>query len=718
MLYNFITNKRQDTDDLKITMERTANLLSNNQTTLEHPGILLGMIQSGKTRAFIGILAKCFDDGYDVAIVLTKSSKALVAQTVRRIRSEFLEPVENDYLSVYDIMELPPQLTPFILRKKLVFVVKKEDDNLRRLNELFFSDYRDLANKRVLIIDDEADFASVSYAADRSSPDGIKFGVLASMISEFRNNLTEQSDFLQVTATPYSLYLQPKEIEVGDGIYAPLRPRFTEILNPHSSYTGGHFYFEESLDESSPASNLYIPVPESEFQRLRRPHTRYLDTILETPNLRAFRSGLLNFIVGASIRLIQETNNIDENDSPWRRVYKCSYLIHTEQRTAAHEWQSLLTTTLIERLEELIKHNNREFKNLIEDSYNNISLSVSKTSFNLPSLEDVIERSTQVIIDGEISVREVNSVARVINQLDENGQLRLDNPLNIFIGGQVLDRGITIDNLIGFFYGRDPRTFQMDTVLQHSRMYGARSKKDLAVTRIYTSPRIHLAMERMYYFDRSLRESIIEQGEDATIRFIERDSSGGIRPCSPSKIKISQIRALRGHSRILPVGFQTESATRLQQIIPQIDSILNNLPSFENDSLLATMDQAGEIIDLISDTFVYRALYNNEGWDWNANGFKEIMQFATTFSRQDQVLILTRENRNINRLKNNETAFTDAPDDGRTDLAPARLLAQRNPVLILIKQNGATDRGWRGHNFYWPILITPAITQTSIYSEN
>jgi len=41
----------------------------------------------------------------------------------------------------------------------------------------------------------------------------------------------------------------------------------------------------------------------------------------------------------------------------------------------------------------------------------------------------------------------------------------------MFIGGQILDRGITIGNLIGFYYGRNPNRFQQDTVLQHSRMY-------------------------------------------------------------------------------------------------------------------------------------------------------------------------------------------------------------------------------------------------------
>ncbi len=717
MLYKYLIEKRNDTDLLKVTMEQTAESLINKETSVEHPGILLGMIQSGKTRAYIGILGKCFDEGYDVAIVLTKSSKALVAQTVKRIRSEFIEPVENDYLTVYDIMQLPPQLTPFILNKKLVFVAKKEDDNLRKLHKLFFEEYRVLSSKRVLIIDDEADFASVTYAMDRGMPDGVKFGVLAKMISGFRNKLTAESDYLQITATPYSLYLQPQEIIINNGEYAPLRPRFTEILQPFSSYIGGKYYMEESENEESPASNLFISVPESEFDRLRRPNLRYQETVLNTPNLRVFRFGLLNFIVAGSMRLLQESYEVN-TDFPWRRIYKCSYLIHTEQRTAAHSWQSTLTTTIIDRLEELIRYNEHEFNSMIEESYKNLSLSLSKTEFEVPTLENTIDRVKNAILDGEISVKEVNSIAKVINQLDENGQLRLDNPFNIFIGGQVLDRGITIDNLIGFFYGRNPRTFQMDTVLQHSRMYGERDPKDLAVTRIYTSPRIYLAMRSMYHFDKALRQSIEELGNEATIRFIERDPAGGIRPCSPSKIRISHVQALRDYTRILPIGIQTASATTISPIINKIDTILGQLDRDEEDNYLASVEQAIEITKLISKTFEFKARFNNEGWDWNLSGFNEIMKYAASFSGNDTVIIIHRENRNISRMKNYNTAFTDAPDDGRNDLEPARRLAQENPVLMLLKQKGSADKGWRDHCFYWPVLLTPRITHASIYTEN
>ena len=68
----------------------------------------------------------------------------------------------------------------------------------------------------------------------------------------------------------------------------------------------------------------------------------------------------------------------------------------------------------------------------------------------------------------------------------------------MFIGGSILDRGITVPNLISFYYGRNPSRMQADTVLQHSRMYGARPKADLAVTRFYTSRGVYNRLSQIH----------------------------------------------------------------------------------------------------------------------------------------------------------------------------------------------------------------------------
>src|SRR6266496_3533538 len=75
-------------DTFRCAEETTAELLAT-ATTSDNPGMLLGKVQSGKTRTFISILADAFDKGFDIAIVLTKNSKALIDQTRKRLESEF-----------------------------------------------------------------------------------------------------------------------------------------------------------------------------------------------------------------------------------------------------------------------------------------------------------------------------------------------------------------------------------------------------------------------------------------------------------------------------------------------------------------------------------------------------------------------------------------------------------------------------------------------------
>ena len=61
--------------------EKAVAKILKTATTSEHPGMLLGKVQSGKTRTFISILALAFDNGFDIAIVLSKNSRPLIQQT-------------------------------------------------------------------------------------------------------------------------------------------------------------------------------------------------------------------------------------------------------------------------------------------------------------------------------------------------------------------------------------------------------------------------------------------------------------------------------------------------------------------------------------------------------------------------------------------------------------------------------------------------------------
>ena len=712
--YRYITEKRNDSDELKTVMEEVSNDLFASHTNDINPGILLGLIQSGKTRAFVGIMAKCFDLGYDVTVVFTKNSIALVEQTINRLKSEFSMPVERNKLYIWDVIRLQnyDMLTGYVLRNKIILVVKKEIRNVEKLLDLF--ENTELRNKKVLIIDDEADQASVSFVRDITEPDGIAFARIATCLSDFRNNLQGNSSYLQVTATPYSLYLQPEDPTLNQNGYAPLRPGFTYLLKPHDAYIGGKFYFEDALIADSVASYIHIQISGEELKELNtRPrvargfNARVLDNILNTNHFNIFKIAFYNFLVGGGIRLLQE-----QSDDMWAKPYHCAFLIHTSTTKLIHAMQKDLIEILVQKLREL---NRDELSSFIENSYRNISNSINAAQTILPTFDEVLEAVFDAIQQNHIGVVEVNSENQVAELLGDDGQLRLDNPFNIFVGGQSLDRGITIENLIGFLYGRNPGTFQMDTVLQHSRMYGSRKIEDLAVTRFYTSARVYESMRQMHRFDHNLREDIERDVNTATTRFIAKQGNT-IIPAGPNKLRASNLISFKAYSRILPIGFQTRSKTDIRQKIARIDSVIAQYKN-HNDDFEMPFDKVKEIILNIWDTFAYEPRFGNHHMDWDLMPFIKAIELAMVRNNRNNLIVYHQIDRNASRFKNNGNSFGDAPDDGRTDLPRCKNLAVESPVLMLLKQNGLDVNGWRDAAFYWPVLIMPSNLPNYVYCE-
>ena len=167
--YNQLSEKRRDSADLKSCIEKTVTKLLESETDLKNPGILLGKIQSGKTRAFLGVIALAFDNGYDIAIVLTKGTKPLTQQTLKRLNNDFKDFISEKLLQVHDIMSFPGNLTKYELDQKMVIVAKKQIDNLRNVLDAITTKYPELKGRKILIVDDEADFAGLSFHKNKET---------------------------------------------------------------------------------------------------------------------------------------------------------------------------------------------------------------------------------------------------------------------------------------------------------------------------------------------------------------------------------------------------------------------------------------------------------------------------------------------------------------------------------------------------------------------
>ena len=112
---------------------------------------------------------------------------------------------------------------------------------------------------------------SVRFVQRRGDPI-INQGTIAEQIDDLRR-LADNVAFLQVTATPYSLYLQPKGYEAaltaGNYVFKPKRPAFTELLPIHGGYVGGDDYFGD-FERSDPRLYLMVVVSDQEQDALRR----------------------------------------------------------------------------------------------------------------------------------------------------------------------------------------------------------------------------------------------------------------------------------------------------------------------------------------------------------------------------------------------------------------------------------------------------------------
>jgi len=721
-------NKFMSPEKEACVREMVDQLLTDGPTATQ-PCLLLGNVQCGKTDTFENIVGLSMDRGIEVCVVYTKGTNTLTSQTIKRLTYDFQYFADSGRYDqkvkvlIYDIMDVIKKglssnqiMDP---RTKFIIVCKKEAKNLEHLIELFTIKSPELKLKKTLIVDDEADFASRAYYQRKGQLSLLK---IAEHIENF-TKIPEYCRYLQVTATPYSLYLQPDgTVQLRDGKEAsPWLPRFTGLVPIHSKYIGGKQYYVLSKDENSMYSQLFQPVSQECLDALCERKEDYLDSRAHSGNIADLTRAIVGYFMSAAIRNIQckEENNTK---------YKTSCLIHVEIAKKNHEWQEALIKSIIEDVQHafLYKQNadlrildleNEAYNSLLES--NRLGCIEGLINQRFPSFNEVETWVRRLLEFNDFSINVVNSEepGKVATMLNDKGQLELTQTVNFFIGGSILDRGITIDNMLCFFYGRNPDKFQMDTVLQHARMYGARSKEDMACTRFFTTERIYGILEKMNAFDDYLRDYLIVhkdniRTEDITSVVIGYDPK--IKPSAQNKYKPANTKVLKAYQRILPYGFQTAEAGEVYQVTSELDNLLTNLPGFKrNDYFLIDYEVAVDIVNKTASIMKYSEDLGNLEVEWNTNEMLTILDHLT-YDTDGKVYCCLREDRNASRTRTGHGKYNDAPDDGHED-RPKELAIER-PVLFLFRENGLIDQGWMGAPFYWPMLYTPGKTREGIFT--
>lgn len=713
-------------DKLKECIEETCNYCienARNQNLEEkknYPIMMLGQIQSGKTRAFTGLIALGFDNNFDMVFILTKNSKALVDQTRKRMKAEFKDAIKNHDVDVFDIVKINSDLSEYELNKKIIIVAKKEKTNLDRISD-FIKKYTIEHRKNCLVIDDEADTTGIGFEKVKDTEDEFDLRKVSSRVNDIRGNL-DGCVFVQVTATPYALYLQP---EFDEHEVKPIKPKKTFLVPSGEGYIGGEYYFLSSKENNDfPGRFIFEAVSEIEnllvSNQKRRGKKSKIDDrrtfkveeiLTKTDQLLVFKKGIINFIVGGCCL----------RQGGGQAHY--SYVIHTATQKSSHIKLEEITKEFISQIKDGDTNIQRIVEELLKTSYDDITKSFCAYGYKMLSYDEVKKEFYNAVNGGYIKITTVNCDKDMEEILDEdNGELRLTTPFSIFVGGQILDRGVTIPNMIGFYYGRNPNTMQQDTVMQHSRMFGYRSKKLLSVTRFYTTSRIYGNMVKITEMDKTLRETIKRDGDESGVYFIQQyrgvnssDASNQrkdqIIPCSPSKIAMSNIILFKAGSRILPVGFTPIAKSYGIQNSKKINQILIKLIGYENKK--AVEISLEEIIPAIE--LIYKGIQPDE----NSARFIEKDRFISTLrylcGKSGKLYLIVRRNRKISKFKINDSIYQDSPDTPQDERGIAKAVAVDIPALILIHQDG-TAAGWNGCEFWWSVITVQAKCKTTIFS--
>jgi hypothetical protein len=255
---------------------------------------------------------------------------------------------------------------------------------------------------------------------------------------------------------------------------------------------------------------------------------------------------------------------------------------------------------------------------------------------------------------------------------------------------------------------------QQDTVLQHARMYGNRPRPDLAVTRFYTTAHNYMALRAINALDSALRHALETGAHDRGVAFVVKDDANRVIPCAPNKILASDIVALRPGGAYLPVGFRTKARTNMMPIMQKLDRIIPTAQLEGGAVAKIKTETAIEIISLIEQCFEFEPGY---GFDWEAcrAAIEYFSKIAPPPEDKGECVIVGGTGRKLS-WKRAEGRFSDAPHTMQ-DRATIRKIIGHQPILVLSRQDGREEEGWRGTPFWWPVLFAPARAAPSVFAS-
>ena len=450
-------------------------------------GLVVGDVQSGKTANYMALINMACDYGYKLIIVLAGLTDSLRTQTQERVDEGFIGAISNTigsnniiYIGVGSLKKERYAVTLTNLdkdfkkesmsalnntsadyNKPVVLVVKKNKSTLENVKE-WLKPGMDGVTDHILIIDDEADNASVNTKYVENEPSAIN-----RLIRDLYNNFPKAS-YVGYTATPFAnIFINPDDEES----YRDLFPTdFITLLKTPTSYFGsekvfginndGNTRYLRKLDENE---DMFLPVVHKKYdeyfglaESLKEAiQTFYINSVIRTKRGKpyAHRSMMIN---------ISKFNDMQTQ-------------IKRKVMAYVENLKNIISQTSYQSRERFLR--NKEM------------LSMYNLYMTDEYYDSIREEVSWDDIQSRLSYEADRMKVIVVNRFKDEEKLdyRLYKDVGaryIVIGGFVLSRGLTLEGLMVSYYSRNGSAY--DSLMQMCRWFGFRpTYEDLC--RVYMS---------------------------------------------------------------------------------------------------------------------------------------------------------------------------------------------------------------------------------------
>ena len=470
------------------TLSFCANPNAKGSEIKKRRGLVVGDVQSGKTANYLALVNMACDYGYKLIIILAGLTDSLRMQTQERVDEGFIGAASNtigslniNYIGVGNnirkdryavtLTNLDNDFkkesmnalnsTTSDYNKPVILVVKKNKSTLENVKNWLKPGEQGVTN-HILIIDDEADNASVNTRKVDESPSTIN-----ALIRDLYNNF-EIASYVGYTATPFAnIFINPDD----DQSYNDLFPKdFITLLKTPTSYFGANKVFGEKNDGKT---RFLREIDEEESNFLPVKHKKDDDFLGLSASL---KEAINMFFINSVIRTLRGKPTAHR-----------SMMINISRFNNMQTKIKYKVAEYVENLKNTIEQTS--YQNTNDFLRNSDMLAMYNLYMNSEYYNDIREKYCWEEIQKHFGYEAKRMKIIVVNRLKDEEKLdyrscKDEGARYIVIGGFVLSRGLTLEGLMISYYSRNGSAY--DSLLQMCRWFGYRpGYEDLC--RIYMS---------------------------------------------------------------------------------------------------------------------------------------------------------------------------------------------------------------------------------------